>query len=140
MSAALIGHIKPAEWRRDPYEIEFEIDGLPPINSADGTHWRKRQKLRKDWENRVWIMTTNRKPGAPLARARVTITRFSARQPDFENLAQGGKFLLDGLVKVGVLVDDKPAVIGQPVYLWEKYPAKLGKVRIRVEAIHGEGV
>ena len=38
----------------DPiYAIEFELDGLPPMNSSDGMHWRVRRKLRIDWEFRV---------------------------------------------------------------------------------------
>ena len=60
------------------------------------------------------------------------ITRFSSREPDFDALAQGGKFLLDGLVKCGVLEDDRPSVIGQPSYVWSKASPKQGKVRISV--------
>jgi len=116
----------------DQYTLEFELDGLPPMNSADGMHWRVRRKLRIDWEFRVDLACRGRKPETPLPKAQVKILRFSSREPDFENLAQGGKFLLDGLVKCGVLEDDRPSVIGQPIYKWIKASPKQGKVRIEV--------
>ena len=118
--------------KSDKYSLEFELDGLPPMNSADGMHWRVRRKLRIDWELRVELACRGRKPTEPLPRAQVEISRFSSREPDFENMAQGGKFLLDGLVKCGVLLDDRPSVIGQPVYRCSKIAPKQGKVRISV--------
>lgn len=118
--------------------LDLEIQGLTPINTADGLNRWSRQRLRKAWEGKVAsavLMALGRWPAAPLDRARVTIVRCSTREPDFENLAQGGKFILDGLVKAGVIVDDSPVVIGRPDYRWERAPRGQGSVRVRVEAI-----
>ena len=121
------------------FKFAFELEGLPPMNTADGMHWRKRNKLKIDWEARVYYAVIHDRPENPLPKARVSVTRCSTREPDFENLAQGGKFLLDGLVKAGVIADDKPSVIGQPEYLWIKAKPKHGSVRITVEEVESDG-
>lgn len=120
----------------DRYHLTIVLDGLPPMNSADGFHWRKRQRLRKQWERRVSaevLASDAGKPPKPLESARVTVTRCSAKQPDADNLAQSGKWILDGLVKAGVLADDAPSVIGQPLYQWEPAKPKHGRVVVTVE-------
>ncbi len=115
------------------YSLDITIPGLPPMNTSDGGNWQRRFRAKKRWEREVFTATRGMLPEKPLDRARVTITRHSgSRRPDFENLTQGGKALLDGLVKVGVIADDRPEVIGQPDYLWEPAPPKHGKVRIQV--------
>lgn len=116
--------------------LDLTLDGLPPMNTADRTHHWSAYRLKRAWEGKVCAAVLHelgRWPERPLDRARVTITRCSTREPDFENLTQGGKFLLDGLVKAGVLADDSPKVIGRPEYLWEAAPRGAGSVRIRVE-------
>lgn len=118
--------------------IEIVLPGLPPMNTADGPSRWTRYRLKKDWETRVKhavLQSVGGWPHEPMARARVTITRASTREPDFDGLVQGGKFLLDGLVKANVLVDDRPSVIGQPSYLWEKAPRGMGAVKVRVEEV-----
>ncbi len=119
------------------YSLDIELEGLPPMNSADGHHWRVRRRMRMTWEEMVAAHCVGKKPAQPLSKARVAITRFSSREPDFENKAQGGKFLIDGLVKCGVLEDDKPSVIGQPEYPWVKTAPRKGRVRIQVWADTG---
>lgn len=120
--------------------LDLTIPGLPPMNTAGphgGSHW-SRTRIKRQWEGHVCaavLTALGRWPAAPLERARVTITRCSTREPDFDNLAQGGKFILDGLVKAGVLADDSPKVIGRPEYLWEPAPAAQGCVRVRVEEV-----
>ena len=119
------------------YSLAFELPGLPPMNTADGMHWRKRHKLKKYWETAVHYAVIGKRPVQPLERARVRVTRCSSSEPDFENMTQGGKFILDGLVKAGVLIDDKPSVIGQPVYEWRLAKPKHGCVRVSVESVEG---
>lgn len=117
--------------------LDLTLDGLPPMNTADRTHHWSAYRLKRAWEGKVCAAVLHelgRWPERPLDRARVTITRCSTREPDFENLTQGGKFLLDGLVKAGVIVDDSPGVIGRPEYLWVKGEPAKGSVRIQVEA------
>jgi hypothetical protein len=124
--------------------LELAIPGLPPMNTAGphgGSHWSRTATKRK-WEGRVCVAVLEalgRWPTVPLEQARVTITRCSEREPDYDNLTQGGKFLLDGLVKARVLVDDSPKVIGRPDYRWEHAPRGAGCVKILVEASEASG-
>lgn len=118
--------------------LNLVIPGLPPINTADGPNRWARFRLKKAWESKVAQAVVHELggwPKEPLVRARVAITRCSTREPDFDGLTQGGKFLLDGLVKAGVLVDDSPRVIGRPDYHWERAPRGMGSVRILVEEV-----
>lgn len=118
------------------YSLSLKLEGLPPMNTADGMHWRKRKKLKDYWEAYVAMKCVGLKPSEPLPLAHVTILRSSSgRTPDFENLAQGGKFILDGLVKCGVLKDDNPDVIGQPEYLSSKTKPKKGYVLVTVQEL-----
>lgn len=117
--------------------LDLTIPGLPPTNSSDKLNRWVWRKLKKDWEALVItavLEACGRWP-ATLDQARVTITRCSTREPDYDGLVQGAKFLLDGLVRAGVIRDDKPSVIGQPVFAWEPAAPGKGCVRIRVEAI-----
>lgn len=118
--------------------LDITLPGLPPTNTADRRSPFVYHALSKRWKKRVTVAVLEalkRWPSQPLDRARVTIVRRSTREPDFDGLVHGGKFLLDGLVLAGVIVDDKPSVIGQPVYRWE--PAKRGQggVQIVVESV-----
>lgn len=120
--------------------LDITIPGIPPMNTAGphgGSHWG-RTTTKRQWESKVVaavLEALGRWPAQPLERARVTITRASTREPDYDNLTQGGKFLLDGLVKAGVLVDDSPRVIGRPEYRWEQAAPAQGYVRIQVESV-----
>ena len=116
------------------YELHIRLIGLPPMNTADGANRWARKNDRDCWYRAVSVACTGRLPSSPLGKARVRITRrsASAREPDFENLTQGGKHLLDGLVRCGVLLDDNPDVIGRTDYVWEKAPPKGGNVTIDV--------
>jgi hypothetical protein len=77
----------------------------------------------------------NGKPRQPLQKATITLTRFSSNEPDFEGLVSSFKPVLDGLIEAGVILDDHPSVIGQPVYLWERCKAGSGKIRIQVRSV-----
>lgn len=122
--------------------ITLTLDGAPSMNSADNRHWRTRNKEKKLWYARVeseLMMLRPQISGTPWGKASITITRCTAasRAPDFENLAQGGKFILDGLVRSKVILDDNPDVIRQPVYKWER--AKRGDAHVIVEVQQEEG-
>jgi len=110
------------------------------MTNTSRVHWRKLYKERAKWKGLVGnaVLLADERRAAerkPLTRARVTITRCSSTEPDYDGLVSGGKALLDGLVEAGVIVDDKVSVIGQPVYLWEKAKPGKGKVKVRVESI-----
>lgn len=118
------------------YVLEFEISGLPRLpNQLLRGHWKARHGHTKLWKRKVWRECWHKRPDKPLEKAKVTITRISTKEPDFDGLAGAGKCLLDGLVEARILSDDKSQVVGQPTYLWEKGKRGEGKVRIKVEEI-----
>lgn len=117
------------------YKIEFTIRDLPDLQAAASKgHWRAKHAETKRWHERVraivlgdyWL------PDKPLSQARVVFERHSSREPDYTNLVASMKPIEDGLVRCGVLEDDKPSnyVGGAPTYRW--VPAKRGEGKVRV--------
>jgi hypothetical protein len=121
--------------------MEFTIPILPRMNAADAVNRWIRMTERNNVFNAVRLATMGQRPAVPLEKAHVTIERQSAGpEPDFENLAQGGKFILDALTArhkdgIGIIADDNPTCIGQPLYKWVKGKRGAGRVRVVVEAI-----
>lgn len=120
--------------------ISFEIQGLPKMTNTLRKHWRVILRERNKWKDMVKnAVLLEQKRGAridsPLTKAKVTITRFSARAPDYDGMVSAGKALLDGLVEAGVLADDNFEVIGAPQYLWEYARPKQGKIKVKVESL-----
>jgi len=116
-----------------PYALSIELPGLPPCNTASNNHWRIRAHFNRKWRHDTIIAAKAAGlPPEPLWKAKVTCTRFSSRQPDFENLAHSFKPLVDGLVTGKVIVDDTQQVIGQPTYRWEKAAPKEGRITLEV--------
>ncbi|HRH25102.1 MAG TPA: hypothetical protein PLQ20_02065 [Candidatus Paceibacterota bacterium] len=68
-----------------------------------------------------------------LKTAKLTLTRCSSIECDFDGLVGSFKHITDALVEAGVIENDKPSNIGQSVFLWEKAKPKQGKVRIKIE-------
>ena len=120
-----------------PYQVEFEIKGLPALpNQIMYRHWAVKRKLAKDWKQLVYFHTmVAGRPKEPLSTARVTMTRFSAREPHWDNLAASFKHVLDGLIEARVIRDDSRKTIGQPLFDWQKTSQKAGFIRVRVEEI-----
>lgn len=107
---------------------EFDMIGCPELINAIG---------RKSWhvkarEAKLWNTKTSDKchilkiAGLGLSKVTLTFTRHSMKQPDHDNLAISFKHVQDGLVKAGVIVDDKPIIIGTPTYLWLFRERRLG--------------
>jgi Holliday junction resolvase RusA-like endonuclease len=118
------------------YVLEFELAGLPKMpNQLLGSHWRTRSSHASKWKIRVFAEVYGKRPEAPLSKAKVILTRLSSVEPDHDGLQGSFKPILDGLVKAGVLEDDKPSVIGRPETIWEKAKPKQGKIRVRVEEV-----
>ena len=119
--------------RTRPYSMSFTVPFLPPMNtSSTRRHWAVAHREVKRW--RTIIALSKPKPHKPLERARVTMVRLSAQEPDHENLAMSFKAALDALVHCGVLVDDSPAHV-ERVYRWERAKPRRGCVGIKVEEI-----
>lgn len=118
-----------------PYRLEFTLDALPSTtNSMGRAHWAVKAKEARVWKARVgWIAKKVGLPAAPLKKARLTLIRHSAVSPDSDGLVSSFKHIIDGLVDVGVLENDKVVNIGMPHYVWQKAPRGYGSITVVVE-------
>lgn len=115
---------------------EFYIPDLPPtVNVMMSWHWAKKHKHARIWKNAVIMECMSRDIcHLNLNKASLTLTRHSSREIDADNLAGSWKWVLDGLVEAGVIVDDKPSIIGSPIFQWQKAKPMMGGVNIRIDA------
>ena len=102
----------------DIRKIKIELPGLTPINTADGFDRWVRKKSKDRWMKEVAAMVHGHKPKEPFQYAQIIICRYSKTRPDYDNLVQGGKFLLDGLVSSKIILDDDWECVGRPLYDW----------------------
>lgn len=117
----------------DKYTIVFEISGLPPMtNNSSRKCWQARMKESNTWKNLVINKCWGKEPPDPLKKARLVLTRYSTKEPDFDGLVSGFKHVIDGLKKSNVIFDDKVSIIGNPTYKWEYCGKGLGKVKVEV--------
>lgn len=89
--------------------MKIVIDGVPPsLNQFAGREntWAYRQEKTR-WTRLVWYRAMEQKKGTPtphFARVKITYYFRDKRRHDPDNYA--GKFLLDGLTKAKVIMDD----------------------------------
>lgn len=90
--------------------MTITLKGVPPsLNKTAGRKnvWEYR-KTKEEWTNSVqWACKANKdRPKTPFEKAAVEITYYfpTLARHDADNYA--GKFLMDGLTKAGVIVDD----------------------------------
>lgn len=119
------------------YRWEASVPYVAPLNtSAWRRHWSSAHRERQRWQQLMaFAFPSFARPTAPLARARVTITRVSSssRHPDPENLAYATKPTLDALVSLRILADDGPEI--ERVWRWERGPRGTRETRIFVEEL-----
>jgi hypothetical protein len=129
--------IRGSESETKPYFLRFEEPCLPnTTNSMTSFSWYKKHKEQKKWAGIVNFHVIQRgRPKAPLKRARLTLVRHSFVEPDYDGLVSSFKWLIDGLVKAGVIENDKSSNIGQPSYSWAKAKRGQGKIVVVVEEI-----
>jgi len=81
-------------------------------------HWASARKIKQQWEHNIYYLShcqrIDNKEILPLTKAKVRIKFYfpDKRIRDKDNYTP--KFILDGLVKAKVLIDDNADVIGQP--------------------------
>ena len=109
-------------------------EATPSLNRLLGEHWARKHRVRNLWHLLVTSARLDAKvyDRPQLAKARVTIERYGARILDADNCRAGTKFLTDALVKQGLLLNDTPAVIGEP--LIRQIISKQRRTVVRIEA------
>jgi len=117
------------------YLLSFELPGLPKTTNGSHGKWQAAAAERKKWRTAVKLIAKSRSPAAPLSKAALKLTRFSSVQPDHDNLAISFKSVVDGLRDAGVILDDRNAVVVSREYVWEKAPAKQGRIRVEVREV-----
>ena len=121
---------------KDPYEVNFAIEGLPQtLNAIGRKHWAVKVKEARHWKHLVLLALGSAIPRVPLQKAKLTLIRHSSREPDFDGLTSTWKHIIDGLTEARVIVDDKPSIIGSPIFLWHKAPQKKGFIEVNVKSL-----
>lgn len=89
---------------------------LPPtLNEMNNVHYMKRAKMKEEWEELV-IRACRENGIRPMGRASITLELWfpDKRRRDLDNYGGFGfKWILDGLVKAGVLKDDSTDYVGE---------------------------
>lgn len=119
--------------------IEFTIKDLPLMsNRLLRRHWAFIKKEKDKWHRlvlrEVEIHKRFRGDFEPLVKARISFHRGSIKEPDWDGLVSGFKFVCDGLVQAGVIIDDKPSVITCS-YQWFKCKRHEQRIHVLVEEV-----
>lgn len=120
------------------YSLQFEINELPKMANPSGaksTHWRYAKREVDKWRRMVWAAVGSKKPLSPLKKVKLTLTRCSSVEPDYDGLVRGFKSVIDGLRNCGVLEDDRLSNTGVWDVRWEKAPPKKGKIIVNVQEV-----
>lgn len=120
---------------RELYVLELKIAVLPTNQLNSRTHWSKRMKESKFWDNQIHFRTAGRKPKEPLKKAKLTLVRHSCKPNDWDNLAATWKHPVDSLVSCKIIADDSWDVIGMPEFSWAPAKRNEGFITIRVEEL-----
>lgn len=121
---------------KKPYIIEFQIEGLPKTTNASSSSWRARYSEAKRWKYLVSLAILQfGAPKIPLKKAKLTLTRVSSAEPDFDGLVSSFKHATDGLIEAKVIENDKMSNIGQSEYKWIKGKRNEGYIIIKVEEL-----
>lgn len=121
---------------REYYQLRFTIQDLPKsINSLGRKFWAIQAKHSRDWKLLVWDAVRNSLPQSPIRSARLTLTRHSSAEMDFDNLVISFKPVIDGIVEAGVLAQDNRKVIKKQEYFWVKSKRNQGFITVEVEEV-----
>jgi Holliday junction resolvase RusA-like endonuclease len=118
------------------YRLEFEVQLLPKLpNQLLRQAWYTVKREKDKWHALVGLKIAGKTPESPLSAASLEFHRYSSREPDFDGLVGSFKIVTDALKKSGVIIDDRPSVIGQPKYFWHYTRPRDGRISVKVEAI-----
>jgi Holliday junction resolvase RusA-like endonuclease len=117
------------------YHLDIVILGLPKmLPNMSSKSWRAVHFEKMKWKNIVMneIILHKLKPKMPIEKCKLILTRFSSKQSDFDNRVASFKAVVDGLITVGIMIDDKDSVIVERHYPWIK-ESNRHRQRIRIE-------
>jgi Holliday junction resolvase RusA-like endonuclease len=89
--------------------LKLSIPGIPPsLNKWRNMHHHQEAKEKKHWENAVIyeVIKNKLKPRTPMQKALVTYIYYFPTRHRHDPDNYTGKWLMDGLVKSGILQDD----------------------------------
>lgn len=116
--------------------VKFEVAELPKMpNGLLRKHYRIVTKEKNHWLNWVIFSVAYQRPRKPYQKAFLTLERHSTQEPDYDGLVGSFKYVIDALVKAGILIDDKPSVISCS-YVWKKSKLKDQGIRVSVREIN----
>ncbi len=122
------------------YELSIDLEGVPPLNSADNRGWRIKKKQKDYWFQLIRAAIGINTPSDPLRAARVTVTRCTSTACDGDNLHHSAKYVLDALMGCRVILDDGPKFIGMVDCRWEKTKRGQPRTRVLVQEINPDEV
>lgn len=92
--------------------LDIEYPSLNEYIQAERSNRYKGAKLKKDYTEATQMMVA-RYRGAVTRKADIHFEWHTSRRVDPDNLDFARKFVLDGLVRAGVLIDDNQKYIGR---------------------------
>lgn len=119
-------------------------DTPPSLNKWSRMHWAESAKIKKQWEHDILytflqssMILTKEESTFPWDKANIKIKFYfkTHAQRDIDNMNQ--KFLLDGLVKAGIIKDDSAKVIGQVIVIPD-YDKDNPRTEITIDKLIGD--
>lgn len=118
------------------YSLDVTIQGTPKLLLNSRGHWRTIHAEKKRWRLKtIAAIRKDQLPPKPLTAARITLTRFTSQESDFDNRVSSYKAVVDALVEIGVIASDKDSVLKERHYPWEKVANRYSRIRIQVEEL-----
>ena len=113
--------------------ITITIPDIPPsLNKWSRMHWSKAAEIKRKWEADVYYLAYSQRPKEPFKYAKITITYYfkdKRRRDIVDNYSP--KFLMDGLVKAKILLDDRTEYVGIPELIMA-YDKKNSRTEIKI--------
>lgn len=117
------------------------FDVPPSLNQWSRMHWSKAAKIKKQWENDIFYSTRVVKQvdekvckKMPYKQAKIKITYYFKTKHRHDKDNYTPKFILDGLVKAGIILDDSDKIIGQTEIIFD-YDKDNPRTKVMIEEV-----